>query len=68
MSLAVAPPRYVRVHIFEALTGYSKRAVEAKIREGKWIEGRHYRKAPDGHILVDLKAYEEWVENQPQGA
>lgn len=68
MSLAVAPARYVRLAVFETITGYTPRAVEAKIREGKWIEGRHYRRAPDGHILVDLKGYEEWVENQAQGA
>jgi hypothetical protein len=28
-----------------------------------WIEGREFKRAPDGHILVDLKGYEAWVEN-----
>lgn len=68
MQASLAPARYVRLTVFEVITGYTPRAVEAKIREGKWIEGRHYRKAPDGHILVDLKGYEAWVENQQQGA
>lgn len=56
--------RYVRVNRFAALTGYSENAVRGKIAEGVWVEGRHYRRAPDGHILVDLREYERWVEHQ----
>jgi hypothetical protein len=55
--------RYVRIPVFTAETGYSEQAVREKIREGKWIEGQHYRRAPDGHILIDLEAYERWVES-----
>jgi hypothetical protein len=66
MTTAVVPHRYVRIPLFCMVTGYTPDAVDAKIRKGKWIEGRHYRRAPDGHILVDLKGYEAWVENQHQ--
>lgn len=62
-SIALAPARYVRTHVFEAITGYSAKAVERKIATGAWTEGREYRKAPDGHVLVDMKGYEQWVEN-----
>lgn len=62
------PVYYVRVPIFCAATGYSKDAVDAKIRKGVWIEGKQYRRAPDGHILVDLRRFHEWVENPPPGA
>lgn len=54
--------RYVRTKRFAELTGYTENAVRGKIQEGVWIEGVHFRRAPDGHILVDLRAYERWVE------
>lgn len=57
--------RYVRLPLFEAITGYSEKAVRRKIEEGVWVEGRQYRKAPDGHILVDLEGYHAWVEHRP---
>ena len=64
MSVAIAPARYVRLPIFEAITGYTERAVEGKIREAVWMEGIHYRRAPDGHILVDMEGYYKWVEGK----
>ena len=60
----LAPARYVRIPLFEALTGYSARAVEGKIATGTWLEGREFKRAPDGHTLIDMKGYERWVENQ----
>lgn len=56
--------RYVRLPLFEQITGYTQKAVRRKIEEGHWIEGREYRRAPDGHILVDMNGYEKWVENR----
>lgn len=60
--------RYVRIPVFCAMTGYSKDAVGGKIQTGAWIEGKQYRRAPDGHILIDLEGYERWVEGQGQAA
>lgn len=60
--------RYVRVPKFQELTGYTGKAIARKIESGAWIEGREYRRAPDGHILVDLKGFERWVEGQAQVA
>jgi hypothetical protein len=60
--------QWVLIPIFCALTGYSDKAVRRKIADGKWIEGRHYRKAPDGHITMNLQRYYEWVEGQHQAA
>lgn len=36
--------------------------MEMKIDKGVWMEGREYRRAPDGHILIDILGYEKWVE------
>jgi len=55
-------PRYVRVTRFVTLTGYTAKAVYHKIANGVWIEGREYRRAPDGNICIDLEGYERWVE------
>ena len=60
----VAVARYVRIPLFETVTGYTEEAVEMKIKKGVWREGTHYRRAPDGHILIDIEAFHAWVENQ----
>ena len=54
--------QYVPNPVFSLLTWYSEKAVRRKIAEGFWIQGRHYRKAPDGRITMDLQAYCRWVE------
>lgn len=56
--------RYVRINKFVELTGYTDKAVRCKIAEGVWLEGRLWRRAPDGAILVDLLGYQRWVEGR----
>lgn len=56
--------RYVLLPRFEELTGYTQRAIRRKIQDGIWLEGREYRRAPDGHITVDMEGYGKWVEGQ----
>lgn len=58
------PVRYVLPVVFEQLTGYTVKAVERKIEDQVWREGKEYRRAPDGRILVDLEGFEKWVEGQ----
>ncbi|MGV1045552.1 excisionase [Limnohabitans sp.] len=60
--------RYIKLQLFESMSGYTAKAIRRKIEEGVWIEGREFKRAPDGHILVDLKGYESWVENPRQAA
>lgn len=55
--------RYMLIPKFCELTGYTAKAVRRKIEDGIWIEGLHYRRAPDGHITMDLQAYYRWVES-----
>ncbi len=62
------PVYLVQLSVFEGLTGYSADAVQKKIRRGDWREGVHWRRAPDGHILMDLRAYHAWAENQQRAA
>ncbi len=54
--------RWVRISRFCELTGYTKDAVYTKIQRGHWLEGVLWKRAPDGNILMNLEAYEKWVE------
>lgn len=65
--------RYVLLEAFcDPITvhymGYSRKAAECKIATGVWREGKEYRRAPDGHIMIDLEGVRRWVENQKQMA
>ena len=59
----LAPARYVLLPLANLITGYSVKAMERKIERGDWVEGKVWRRAPDGRILVDLMGYQKWVEN-----
>ncbi len=54
--------RYVTIPRFAELSGYSPAAIRTKIRDGIWRDGREWRRAPDGRILVDVDGYHAWVE------
>ena len=42
--------------------GYSENAVRAKIKNGIWLMNKHWRKAPDGRILMNPETIASWVE------
>ncbi|MCD9029398.1 excisionase [Luteimonas sp. BDR2-5] len=53
--------RFVTLKRFHELTGYSEEASRSKIKRGDWLQDREFVKAPDGRVLMDLEAYEQWV-------
>ncbi|QJC56103.1 hypothetical protein HC248_01389 [Polaromonas vacuolata] len=59
--MSTAP--YVTVDLAASLTGYSEKAIRRKIQDGIWLEGREYRRGPDGRILISIKGYQSWVES-----
>lgn len=61
--LVVAPARYVLLPLANAITGYTVKAMERKIERGDWAEGKVWRRAPDGRILIDILGYQRWVES-----
>lgn len=63
MPVVVAPARYVLLPLANTVTGYTVKAMERKIERGDWIEGKVWRRAPDGHILIDLVGYENWAKS-----
>jgi hypothetical protein len=61
--VVIAPARYVLLPLANLLTGYSVKAMERKIERGDWQEGKVWRRAPDGRILIDVMGYQRWVED-----
>ena len=62
MNAPVINLHWLLIPAFASLTGYTDKAVRRKIEDGVWIEGKHYRKAPDGRITMNLQEYYKWVE------
>lgn len=56
-------PGYVLIPKAAELTGYSRKAIERKIERGQWREGIEWRKAPDGHRMINLEGVRKWVES-----
>lgn len=54
---------YVLIPKAAELTGYSRRAIELKIARGVWVEGREWRKGPDGRRQISMEGYKRWVES-----
>lgn len=58
----VSPAPYVTIKLAATITGLSEKAIRRKIEDGKWIEGREWRRSPDGGIFISLKGFVAWVE------
>ena len=55
---------YVTIPKAAEVTGYSAQAIRTKIHRGVWAEGRVWRRAPDGRILISLRGVEAWAYDQ----
>jgi hypothetical protein len=55
---------WVLLPLFCSLTGYTEKAVRRKIEDGVWLQGRQFRKAPDGRITMNIQEYYKWVEQE----
>ena len=62
VPVIVSTSRYVLLPLANLLTGYSVKAMERKIERGDWEEGKVWKRAPDGRILIDVLGYQRWVE------
>ncbi len=65
MALPVTSLRYVTIGKFSAESGYTEDAIRSKIKNGVWLMGQVWIKAPDGRVLIDVQGYERWVEGLP---
>jgi len=55
---------WMLINAFVIRTGYTEKAVRRKIDSGIWVEGIHFRRAPDGHITMNMLEYYRWVEGK----
>ncbi len=55
---------YVTIPLASTITGLSEKAIRRKIEDGKWIEGREYRRSPDGGVFIYLPGVAKWVESE----
>jgi hypothetical protein len=58
---------YVTIEKLADLTGYTAKAIRRKIERREFIEGLHYRRAPDGRVLMDVKQFNEWIKGNDYG-
>lgn len=58
----ISPAPYVTIALAAQITGLTEKAIRRKIEDGKWIEGREYRRSPDGGIFISINGYQKWVE------
>ena len=55
---------YLTIDKFATLSGYTAGAIRAKVKEGVWVEGKEYIRAPDKRVLVSVGGFEAWAEKQ----
>lgn len=61
--VTVAPAPYYLLVNATPITGITLKAMRHKIDRGVWIEGREYRKGPDGNLYLSIKGFASWVES-----
>jgi predicted HNH restriction endonuclease len=60
--------RYQTIRKFAEESGYSQDAIRAKIKNGVWLQGIVWIRAPDQRILIDIEGYITWVNGQQEFA
>ncbi len=61
-EMVIVPADYVTVRLAAQITGLTEKAIRKKIECGKWLEGREFRRSPDGGIFISMIGYKRWVE------
>jgi hypothetical protein len=61
LTVQLAPAPRVLIPVASAVTGLSEKAIRRKIEDGKWLQGEHYWRDPDGHVWIDLPGVMRWV-------
>lgn len=56
--------KWVLIKVLARQSGLTEDAIRAKKKNGVWLEGIHWRKAPDGRIWFNREAIERWVEGR----
>lgn len=57
--------KWIRGNVLATAAGYTPDAQKHKRASGEWLEGIHWKKAPDGHIVYNWRAIDDWAEGKP---
>lgn len=52
---------WITLKQMSALTGYTVNALRSKIKRGQLFEEKHWRRAPDGRLLMHVGNFNEWL-------
>ena len=58
----LAPARLVTIKLYSQISGKTEAAIRKKIERGIWVEGKQYRRDPEGCIWIITRGVEQWVE------
>jgi len=53
---------WLTIRRFSEESGYTEHAIRTKIKNGVWLEGQVWIKAPDRRVLISVDGYHQWVE------
>lgn len=56
--------KWVLINKVVELIGYTDYAIRSKIKNGVWLKGIHWIKAPDNRILFNIEAIQLWIESK----
>lgn len=57
-SSLIATAPYTTISLAAAITGLLKKAIQQKIEDGKWVNGRERRHSPGGEVFISIKGQE----------
>jgi hypothetical protein len=63
-DLITTLPKWVRIKKFALMTGITYDAMKSKIAKSQVAEGIHYVRAPDGNLMINWRAMDDWAEGQ----
>jgi len=63
--VVINPARFVTINMCATITGLTRSAINKRMVQGYWTEGRQWRRAEDGSIWIDMQAVERWVQGMP---
>lgn len=63
-TVQVQAAPYVTIRLAASITGLTEKAINGKIDEGVWLEGKEWRRGPDGKRYVSVRGYTTWVESR----
>jgi predicted GIY-YIG superfamily endonuclease len=67
-TVQIAPAPRVLLPLAAACTGLTVKAMQRKIADGVWLEGREFHRDPRGEVLVDIAGVMRWVAGESAAA